>query len=416
MTSSVDFTNTFSNSDSDSALPLMELTPLDQPQAGIPQLTHTDLAPAIESLAASHGAFAVDTERASGFRYSNRAYLIQIKRADGEIFLIDPVGIESELAPLAELMHDEWILHDAAQDLPCLAELGLYPKKIFDTVMATLILGFEHHSLQAIAADLLGISLAKEHAVADWSMRPIPPEMRAYAALDVELLHQLAAVLRKMLQDAGRYDWFVQECEAIRTRKPRPANPQPWRKYANRIELIDRRSLAMLQNMWQTRDTIARKLDLPPSKIIDPLLLAELARRKPRSQADVTRSPLLRKNSMQISAADLWTAIHQAWRTAPADLPERFQQKKNPLHPPLKSWETHNPAAFLRWNALREAILAHAADLGILQEILLKPKLQKRIAWEGWESAADLTEKLATWGARPWQIEQCAPIILRACS
>ena len=38
------------------------------------------------------GPFAVDAERASGFRYSNRAYLIQIRRAGSGTVLIDPVS------------------------------------------------------------------------------------------------------------------------------------------------------------------------------------------------------------------------------------------------------------------------------------------------------------------------------------
>lgn len=389
---------------------------LEQPRNGIPELTHFDIAAAISRLAAGAGAFAVDTERAGGFRYSNRAYLIQIKRENGEIFLIDPVGIESELAPLADLMRGEWILHDAAQDLPCLRELGLVPEKIFDTEIATLILGFQRHSLQAIVADLLGIALAKEHAAADWSIRPISTEMRAYAALDVELLHELRAVLTQMLEETGRSEWFAQECEHIRLSEPKPAKVQPWRKCANRIELTDRRSLAMLENMWWEREKIAQMQDVPPSKIVSSAVLAEVARRKPRSKADLVRSPLFRKNSLRAYTDVFWTAIHTAWSTAQTDLPDRFQPKMPSAYPPLKSWETHDPAAFIRWNVLREAVINHAAKLGIRQDVLLKPKLQKQIAWEGWKSAADFSAKLAGWGARPWQIEQCTPVIMRACS
>ena len=117
-------------------------------------------------LAGGHGPFAVDAERASGFRYSNRAYLIQIRRAGAGTVLIDPVSHGGDpltvLRPVAEVLaEDEWILHAADQDLPCLAEVGMRPPALYDTELAGRLAGFDRVNLAAMAQRLLGLGLAK---------------------------------------------------------------------------------------------------------------------------------------------------------------------------------------------------------------------------------------------------------------
>ncbi|WP_459984624.1 ribonuclease D, partial [Mycobacterium avium] len=144
------------------------------------------------------GPFAVDAERASGFRYSNRAYLIQIRRAGAGTALIDPVSHGADpvraLRPVAEVLgSDEWILHSADQDLPCLAEVGMRPPALYDTELAGRLAGFERVNLATMVERLLGFGLAKGHGAADWSKRPLPAEWLNYAALDVELLIELRA-------------------------------------------------------------------------------------------------------------------------------------------------------------------------------------------------------------------------------
>ena len=183
--------------------------------------------------------------RAMGIRYSARAYLVQIRREGAGTFLIDPVGIEDRLGPLAEaLAADQWILHAADQDLPSLREIGLNPPDVFDTEVAGILLGLERVSLQAEIAEILGYGLAKEHSMADWSQRPLGPELRAYAALDVELLLELRNALMSMLRAAGRLEWLHEECEEIRLREPKPPRAQPWRKAARQVGVRDRRRSA----------------------------------------------------------------------------------------------------------------------------------------------------------------------------
>jgi len=146
---------------------------------------------ATAALAAGHGPVGVDAERASGFTYSQRAYLIQVYRRGAGTFLFDPPPI-GDFTELNDALADvEWVLHAASQDLACLREVGLDPVRIFDTELAARLLGIPRVGLGTVVEALLGIHLAKEHSAANWSTRPLPESWLVYAALDVELLPDL---------------------------------------------------------------------------------------------------------------------------------------------------------------------------------------------------------------------------------
>src|SRR5271165_4728839 len=205
-----------------------DVTPLLAPAGGVPDLSTsaTEIAAAAKLLARGHGAFAVDAERASGFRYSNRAYLIQVRRAGAGTVLIDPVSHGGDplevLRPVAEVLgQDEWILHSADQDLPCLAEVGLRPTTLYDTELAGRLSGFDRVNLATMVQRLLGFGLAKGHGAADWSQRPLPAAWLNYAALDVELLIELRAAISQILDEQGKTDWAAQEFEHLRIVGPR---------------------------------------------------------------------------------------------------------------------------------------------------------------------------------------------------
>jgi ribonuclease D len=196
-------------------------TPLLQPAAGTPQVIDTEAAfkEALADLSQGSGPFAVDAERASGFRYSARAYLIQIKRKDGGLHLIDPIpfGPGHQLfADLNALLNtDEVILHASTQDLPCLRELGINPINLFDTELAGRIAGLPRVGLGPLLESLMGVLLAKEHSAADWSARPLPQEWLTYAALDVELLVELRDRMYSILEDAKKLPWALEEFASI---------------------------------------------------------------------------------------------------------------------------------------------------------------------------------------------------------
>lgn len=233
-----------------------EPTPLVHPADGVPEVSVTarQIGAAADQLAGGRGPFAVDAERASGFRYSNRAYLIQIRRAGAGTVLIDPVGAGEDpaalLRPVAEVLDDdEWILHAADQDLACLAEVGMWPKALYDTELAGRLAGFDRVNLAAMVQRLLGLGLAKGHGAADWSKRPLPADWLNYAALDVEVLIELRDAVAAELADQGKTDWAAQEFNHLRitdfattTRRDR------WRRTSGIHKVRDRRGLPRCGN------------------------------------------------------------------------------------------------------------------------------------------------------------------------
>ena len=160
---------------------------------------------------------AVDAERASGYRYGQRTYLVQLRREGAGTALIDPIAVPDLSALSDALVGVEWVLHAASQDLPGLAEQGMRPSRVFDTELGARLLGLDRVGLAAVVADALGLGLAKEHSAVDWSTRPLPTEWLRYAALDVEVLVELREVLAERLAVAGKAEWAAQEFEAVRT-------------------------------------------------------------------------------------------------------------------------------------------------------------------------------------------------------
>ena len=163
------------------------------------------LARTAAAFAAGRGPVAVDAERASGFRYSQRAYLVQLRRAGAGTALIDPIPLDGDLSELAPaLTGPEWVLHAANQDLPCLAEIGLVPTRLFDTELAGRLAGLPRVGLGPLVEQLLGLRLEKGHGAADWSRRPLPEDWLVYAALDVEVLVAAAGRARRAARRAGQ--------------------------------------------------------------------------------------------------------------------------------------------------------------------------------------------------------------------
>jgi ribonuclease D len=193
------------------AEPAPTAIPLLAPAEGVPIIINNDslFEKALADLAQGTGPFAVDAERASGFKFSARAYLIQIKRHGGGLHLIDPIPF----GPNHQLFHqlntllcsDEVILHASTQDLPCLRELGINPKRLFDTELGGRIAGLPRVGLGPLLESLMEVSLAKEHSAADWSQRPLPKEWLNYAALDVELLIELRDKVYELLNGANKW-------------------------------------------------------------------------------------------------------------------------------------------------------------------------------------------------------------------
>ncbi len=265
-------------------------------------------------LAAGSGPVAIDAERASGYRYSNRAYLIQLRREGAGTALVDPIPLSS-LAPLQDAIgSSEWILHAATQDLPCLAEVGLAPAALFDTELAGRLLNYPRVGLATLVETLIGARMKKEHSAVDWSTRPLPEPWLEYAALDVEVLVELRQVLADQLVEAGKEDWARQEFDNLRSFVP-PVRQEAWRRTSGLHKVRGRRSLGAVRALWEARDELARERDVTPGRLIPDSAVVAAATAMP-----TTRGALMSTQGFHGRGASRFASTWlQALRTAADD-------------------------------------------------------------------------------------------------
>lgn len=366
---------------------------------------------AVEALRAGSGPFAVDAERASGFRYSQRAYLIQVFRRGSGTFLFDPPAIGS-FSQLAEVMAgEEWILHAASQDLACLREVGLDPERIFDTELGARLAGLPRVGLGAVVEELLGIHLAKEHSAADWSTRPLPQSWLVYAALDVELLPELRERIGEILDEAGKGEIAAQEFRAVLAHQT-PPRAEPWRRLSGLHALRQPRNLAVARELWQARDDYAREIDTAPGRLVPDGSLVAAARVLPPTKRDLASLKEFTGRASR-SQIDRWFAALQRGQES-TDLP--LVRPPSDTLPPPRVWAEKNPDADGRFKRSRAAVIATAEGLQIPVENLLTPEYLRRISWT---PPAEITrdsvaEALVELGARPWQVDATAQVIADA--
>ena len=371
------------------------------------------LADAVAALSAGTGPVAVDVERASGFRYSQRAYLVQVFRRGSGVFLLDPPAVGAFESLQSAIGGEEWVLHAASQDLPSLRELGLDPVTIFDTELAARLLGHARVGLGAVVEDTLGITLAKAHSASDWSTRPLPQSWLEYAALDVEHLVDVRDALAAELSEQGKVEFAAEEFRAVLQRTPKPPREDPWRRLSGLHTVRGRRALAVARELWTAREEYARGEDVAPGRLVpDRALIAALIA-DPQSKQELAQVKEFTGRASR-SQLDRWWAAFEAGRAA-TDLPLERAPGGESI-PPARAWSDRNPAADARLKAARPVVEALAEQLQMPTENLLTPDLLRRVAWTPPEplSAASIGDALAELGARPWQIAQTAQSIADA--
>jgi ribonuclease D len=394
-------------------------TPLLELRDGLPEVVDTlaGLEAVCAAIAQGTGPVAIDAERASGYRYSARAYLIQLRREGAGTFLVDPIAFDS-----VALLHDalagtEWILHAATQDLPCLTELGLYPTRLFDTELAGRLLGYPRVGLASLVESLLGKRMAKEHSAVDWSTRPLPAPWLEYAALDVEVLVELREVLAAELATAGKDEWAAEEFEWLKTFTPATRIDQ-WRRTSGLHKVRGRRALGAVRALWTTRDQIAAERDVTPSRIIPDSAIVAAALAMP-----TTRTALKATKGFYGRGADRyagrWVAVLAQVRDLPeSQLPARTPRADGP--PPPRAWADKDPVAARRLQLAREAIVEQADQLSLPAENLLTPDFLRRVLWSPPETREPepltraVSVALRDLGARAWQVRLVAPLIADA--
>ena len=388
---------------------------IDQPREGLPELITTEkqLALAANLLKAGTGPVALDAERASGFKYSGRAYLVQLRRIGSGTFLIDP-NYFANLSLIQEALTDvDWILHAASQDLVCLREAGLYPTaQLFDTELAGRILGCDRVGLGPLLLAELGFSLAKEHSAADWSTRPLPTQWLNYAALDVEFLIELWAILSEQLIAAEKYDWAIQEFNHVKDNTIPIVREDPWRRTSGLHGARKPRQLAIVRALWNARDQIARDQDIAPGRILPDSIFVQIANEAVESDIRIEELPAL-NGRLTRRNKKLWVgAVYDALALSEDELPATRVRSTTP--PPPRTWQEKNPTAFAQLEQVRSGIAALGESLQMPVENLITPETVRRILWTPPKDQAELQQMLDSYNARIWQQELIMPLLRKA--
>lgn len=367
---------------------------------------------------------AVDTERASGFSYFDKAFLIQLKVADEPIFLLDPLAFTDLSEIRNQINKYRWILHSAPNDIPCLAELGITPKLLFDTELSARFLGFKKVNLSALCTEVLGITLEKEFSAVNWSSRPLPKPWLNYAALDVELLSELHQDLQQRLVAANKLQIFTEECHyLVELAKAMAQKPivdfataldiriasQDWRHTKDIHRLKSPRELAMLKELWIAREKIANAQDISPARLFPDQIMVTVISEAEESSYPISAKLFTKHWQIRKSAAknylDFWITALANGRLS-KDLPD-LKPPRIAL-PPVKNWQQLNIKAWNQYQKLHPKLLNRAKELEIPVELLISPRIFRKLIWENPDNPKDF---LAETSARNWQISEVLAIL-----
>jgi ribonuclease D len=400
------------------------------PEQGTPELITTaeQFSLCISELKAGHGPIAIDAERASGFKYSSRAYLIQLFRRGGGLHLIDPIAVTDPalISELNEVIAGcETVIHASTQDLPCLNEYGIHPKTLFDTELGARIAGCERVGLGALCEALLEISLAKEHSAVDWSIRPLLQEWLDYAALDVAVLLDLRYKIAALLENQNKFKWALQDFAAILNAPPAKPRNEPWRRTSGMHEIKSRYQMAIIRDLWIKRDEIASQINLAPGRLLSDAVIVALAKSQIKTREEFLKLPEAKsriRNEVQKSYIELWLETFLTASKLKEDSWPQLRTKTDSL-PPVKIWKVKFPLAHARISHARHDLAQIAADLSMPLENLLTPELARKVCFDNGAEQMNvlspkLIEKVETQlrlnGAREWQIEKCAAVLAGA--
>lgn len=393
------------------AAPEIEPESLLEPRDGLPRLLTrpSEVAELAERLAGGSGPVAIDAERASGYRYGQRAYLVQLRRAGVGTALIDTAAVRDLSAINESLADAEWVLHAASQDLTCLGEVGLRPRLLFDTELGARLAGLPRVGLGALVEELLGLRLEKGHSASDWSTRPLPREWLVYAALDVEVLVELRDEIAQLLQTSGKLAWAEEEFAALLATPPAGPRVDPWRRTSGLRALHAPRQLAALRSLWYVREGVARERDIAPGRILQDKSMVAAVLADPGSPEAMLTLPVFKGRANRRLIRTWYGALDEG-RALPED---QWPTLNAPVDgpPPANRWADREPEAALRLAAVRGVIADLVVTHSIPAENLLTPDLLRRVTWDPPTPVTEETiaERLRIGGARPWQIALTTP-------
>jgi ribonuclease D len=346
---------------------------------------------------------ALDTEGASFHRFLDRIYLLQLSTRDRSAILDPlPIGSPAKLGQLLQSNDVEVVFHDADYDLRLLhQDYGWHVTNIFDTRVAAQLLGIKSFGLAALLEQYFDVKLDKKHQRADWSMRPLTPDMLEYAAQDTRYLLQLRDHMKGELQRRGRLHWAQEEFALLEgTRWEAEEEMEGFLRLKGARDL-SRRELAVLREVANWRDTVAAQLDRATFRVMGNEVLFELARRAPRSVSELSAIKGMPKGMIERGGADIVGAIRRGMEAPEAELPK---------FPRGQRWNKDRDFEDRvgRLKAVRDAA---ATRLELDPGVLCSRERLENVARSGARSLEDLA---AVPDLRRWQIEEMGAGFLAA--
>jgi ribonuclease D len=346
---------------------------------------------------------ALDTEGASFHRFLDRIYLLQISTRE-ESAIIDPlpIGSPAKLGQLLESKTVEVVFHDADYDLRLLhQDYGWHVTNIFDTRVASQLLGIKSFGLAALLDQFFQVKLDKKHQRADWSMRPLTADMLLYAAQDTRYLLQLKDHMKAELKGRGRMHWAEEEFARLEgTRWDAEDSMEGFLRIKGARDL-SRRELAVLREVANWRDTVAGQLDRATFRVMGNEVLPELSRIAPKSASELGAIKGMPKGMIDRAGADIIAAVRRGMEVPEADLPK---------FPKGQRWNKDRDfdEKVARLKSVRDAA---ATRLELDPGVLCSRERLENVARSGAKTVADLA---AVPDLRRWQIEEMGEGFIRA--
>ncbi len=346
---------------------------------------------------------ALDTEGASFHRFLDRIYLLQISTRE-QSAIIDPlpIGSPAKLGQLLESKNVEVVFHDADYDLRLLhQDYGWHATNIFDTRVASQLLGIKSFGLAALLEQFFEVKLDKKHQRADWSMRPLTPDMLAYAAQDTRYLLQLKDHMKGELKRRGRMHWAEEEFARLEGTHWEAEDGMEGFLRIKGARDLSRRELAVLREVANWRNAVAAQLDRATFRVMGNEVLLEIARRAPKSTSELGAIKGMPKGMIERAGADIVAAIRRGMDAPEAELPK---------FPKGQRWNKDRDFddKVGRLKAVRDAA---AARLELDPGVLCSRERLENVARSGAKTVQDLA---AVPDLRRWQIEEMGEGFVRA--
>jgi ribonuclease D len=326
----------------------------------------------------------VDLEADSMHHYFEKVCLLQIA-TESACYVMDPLAVKdlSVLRPVFSNARIRKVFHGADYDIRSLhRDFRLEVENLFDTQLACLFLGLRETGLEALLRSRFQVDLNKKYQRADWSQRPLSPEMVEYAAMDGRYLIPLAYMLEKELEEKGRLSWVEEECQFLSKVRFLPPNQDPLYLRVKGASLLDSRSLAVLEALLEFREAQAQKSDLPPFKVLGNEALLELAMKKPLRLEELETAKVLSRKQIGRYGPRLLQEIHRAISIPDEELPVYPRKTRTDLPSPVRQ----RVKALKTWRDMR------AKDLGMEPGILLNNALINDLALKNPRSIKEMEE------------------------